>query len=173
MAGEDTAAEEAALDEARQAPSDAAEAERADADPADAGGEAGEQHEPESVEPDWKARARQWEGRAKARQAQLTEKDAEIARMAAQIARAGAVAEVAREKNVDASLLARMAGDTPEEIAANADALAEFARSRPGYPDAPDDGAGRPSAVTREQIEAERNPVRRARLMGANKHLYI
>lgn len=172
MAGEDMAAEEAALDEAQQAQGGAAEAEAADVDPAEAGAPGG-QADAEGGEPDWKARARQWEGRAKSRQAQLAEKDAEIARMAAQIARADAVAEVAREKNVDASLLARMAGDTPEEIAANADALADFARSRPGYPDAPDDGAGRPSAMTREQIEAERDPVRRARLMGANKHLYI
>ena len=36
--------------------------------------------------------------------------------------------DAAREKGVDAGLLARMAGDTPEEIAANADALLAWAR---------------------------------------------
>lgn len=126
----------------------------------------------EAAETDWKASSRRWEGRAKANKAKADANEARIAELEAQIARAGTVAEVAREKGVDASLLARMAGDTAEQIAENADALLAFARAG-GYPDTPDQGAGRGAAITAEQIMAERNPVERARLMGANKHLFL
>lgn len=127
--------------------------------------------EPEADPTDWKARSRQWESRAKAHKAKADEKDAEIASLKAQIARAGAVAEVAREKGVDAGLLARMAGDTPEEIAANADALLAFAKE-PAFPDVPDAGGAGSGAVTVEDIEAIRNPVERVRARRDNIGLF-
>lgn len=177
MAGEDAAAAQAAEPEAPETPAtESAEAEPETAAQAETEGSA-EADEPgaadEPAEPDWKARSRHWEGRAKASKAKADEKDAEIARLTAQLARHDAVAEVAREKGVDAGLLARMAGDTAEEIAANADALVEWARSAQKFPEVVDSGAGRPAAVTREQIMAEKNPVKRAQLMGAHKNLFV
>ncbi len=176
------AAEEAAP-EAQEAPEAAEAAEAAESESPEAAaaetpeagdGEAGEGEDPEpSAEPDWKARSRHWESRAKANKARADEKDAEIASLKAQLARQGAVSDAAREKGVDAGILARMAGDTPEEIAENADALLAWARQSQGYPEAPDDGAGRPAAVSREAILAERNPVVRARLMGEHKELFV
>lgn len=127
----------------------------------------------EQAEPDWKAKSRHWESRAKANKAKADEKDVEIASLRAQLERQTLVADTAREKGVDASLLARMAGDTADEVAANADALLAWARESQGYPDVPDNGAGRPSPVTRDQIMAEKDPVKRAQLMGAHKELFI
>lgn len=174
MTGEDAEAPEAAP-EAEPAAGETAPGETAEGgagEPAEEAGEAQECDGAEPPEPDWKARSRHWEGRAKANKAKADEKDAEIASLKAQLARHEAVSGVAREKGVDAGILARMAGDTPEDIAANADALIEWARSAQGYPEAPDDGAGRPPATTREAILAEKNPVKRARLMGEHKELF-
>lgn len=120
---------------------------------------------------DWKARSRHWEGRAKANKAKADEKDAEIASLKAQIARTGAVAEVAREKGVDAGLLARMAGDTPEQIAENADALLAFAKG-PAFPDVPDAGGAGAAPVTVEDIEAIKDPAERVRARRDNIALY-
>lgn len=127
--------------------------------------------EPEADPTDWKARSRQWESRAKAHKAKADEKDAEIASLKAQIARTGAVAEVAREKGVDAGLLARMAGDTPEEIAENADALLAFAKG-PAFPDVPDAGGAGAAPVTVEDIEAIKDPAERVRARRDNIALY-
>lgn len=172
MDGEEAAPEAQEAPEAAEAPA-AAEIE-APEELEGGNGEAADGEDPEPpAEPDWKARSRHWESRAKANKARADEKDAEIASLKAQLARQGAVADAAREKGVDAGLLARMAGDTPEEIAENADALLAWARQSQGYPEAPDDGAGRPAAVSREAILAERNPVVRARLMGEHKELFV
>lgn len=172
MAGEEAAPEAQEAPEAAEAPA-AAEIE-APEELEGGNGEAVDGEDPEQpAGPDWKARSRHWESRAKANKARADEKDAEIASLKAQLARQGAVADAAREKGVDAGLLARMAGDTPEEIAENADALLAWARQSQGYPEAPDDGAGRPAAVSREAILAERNPVVRARLMGEHKELFV
>lgn len=124
MAGEEAAPE------AQEAPEATEAAEVEAPEPPEVGSaEAGEGEDPEPpAEPDWKARSRHWESRAKANKARADEKDAEIESLKAQLARQGAVTDAAREKGVDAGLLARMAGDTPEEIAANADALLAWAR---------------------------------------------
>lgn len=127
--------------------------------------------DPEPDQTDWKARSRHWEGRAKANKAKADEKDAEIARLKAQIARTGAVAEVAREKGVDAGLLARMAGDTPEQIAENAEALLAFAKG-PAFPDVPDAGGAGTAPVTVEDIEAIKDPAERVRARRDNIALY-
>lgn len=128
--------------------------------------------EPEQDQTDWKASSRKWEGRAKANKAKMDEKDDEIARLKAQIARTGAVADVAREKGVDAGLLARMAGDTPEQIAENADALLAFAK-RAAFPDVPDaGGSGGGAAITVEDIEAIKDPAQRVRARRDNIGLY-
>lgn len=164
MAGEEAAAQgaEQGSTEAQQEQ----QAQPAGETGAEAQGAEGQEQAPEAAdETDWKARARQWESRAKANKAKADE-------LAAQLARTEAVSRIAAEKGIDANLLARMTGDTDEEIGANADALAEFARSG-SYPEVPDSGAGRPPAVTKEQIMAEKNPVKRASLMAANKHLFI
>ena len=167
MAGEDSGAVEP--EQGAAAEPEAAGA--AQAEPRGAGPETDPEPETEPDATDWKARSRQWESRAKAHKAKADEKDAEIASLKAQIARTGAVAEVAREKGVDAGLLARMAGDTPEEIAANADALLAFAKE-PAFPDVPDAGGAGSGAVTVEDIEAIRNPVERVRARRDNIGLF-
>ncbi|MCR2036245.1 hypothetical protein [Adlercreutzia mucosicola] len=167
MAGEDSGAvgpeQEAAADPRADG---GAQDEPRGADP-----EAEPDPEPEADQTDWKARSRQWESRAKAHKAKADEKDAEIASLKAQIARTGAVAEVAREKGVDAGLLARMAGDTPEEIAENADALLAFAKG-PAFPDVPDAGGAGAAPVTVEDIEAIKDPAERVRARRDNIALY-
>ena len=54
--------------------------------------------------------------------------------------RAGIVAEVAAKTGVDAEWLGRMAGDTAEEIQANADFLASKLSGAPIYPSVSDNG---------------------------------
>ncbi|WP_296012698.1 hypothetical protein [uncultured Adlercreutzia sp.] len=175
MAGEDTAPETAPEAAPEVEPETAPQTEPEAAEPEQPEGADGDAEDPEGPEADatdWKARSRMWESRAKSNKAKADEKDAEIASLRAQIERGGEVARVAREKGVSAELLARMAGDTAEEIEANADALAEWARSAQGFPETPDEGGGRPAPMTREQILAERNPVRRAQLMGEHRELF-
>lgn len=161
MAGEEATAQEAQPLDTEQAEQSerAAAGGSAEAEPGQG------QAEGHGEETDWKARARQWESRAKASRAKAEG-------LEKQLAKERAVSRIAAEKSVDAGLLARMAGDTDEEISANADALLAFARSGQ-YPEVPDSGAGAPPAVTREQIMAERNPVKRAELMARNKNLFI
>lgn len=54
--------------------------------------------------------------------------------------RAGTVAEIAAKTGVDAEWLSRMAGDTAEEIQANADFLASKLSGAPIYPSVTDNG---------------------------------
>ena len=80
-------------------------------------------------------------------------------------AKAAEVAKAAKEHGVDADLLSRMAGDVEE----NAQYLASLPRYRP----TPDQG-GIPgvSAVTRDSIEAEPDPVKRVMLRAQHQDLY-
>lgn len=164
MAGEDSGAVE-------PEPEPAAEPQAGGATQADPEPNSQPDLEPEADPTDWKARSRQWESRAKAHKAKADEKDAEIASLKAQIARTGVVAEVAREKGVDAGLLARMAGDTPEQIAENAEALLAFAKG-PAFPDVPDAGGSGSAPVTVEDIEAIKDPAERVRARRDNIALY-
>lgn len=180
MAGEENAAAQAAAQEAPPAAGGAS----ADPEPAPSGGNAASadpEPEPEGDETDWKARSRQWEGRAKAnkakadgKDAEIAERDTRIAELEAKLARTGIVADVAREKCVDAGLLARMAGDTAEEIADNADALLAFVRGQESaFPDVPDaGGAAGTGTVTREDIESIKDPVERVRARRDNIGLF-
>lgn len=77
------------------------------------------------------------------------QKLAELERVAE---RAGIVAEVAAKSGVDAEWLGRMAGDTAEEIQANADFLAQRLSNAPIYPSVTDNGPRK----TPEKKSAER-----------------
>lgn len=83
--------------------------------------------------------------------------------------RAGTVADIAAETGVDADWLGRMAGDTAEEIRANADFLASKLSGAAVYPSVTDNGAGKRAGITREQIEAIRDP--KERVLTRAKHL--
>lgn len=104
----------------------------------------------------------------KAKVASLSDYDdlkAEVAALKAEKAKAAEVAKAAKEHGVDADLLSRMAGDVEE----NAQYLASLPRYRP----TPDQG-GIPGAstVTRDSIEAEKDPVKRVRLRAQHLDLY-
>lgn len=86
--------------------------------------------------------------------------------------RAAIVAEVAAAKGVDAEWLGRMTGDTREEIEANADFVAGRLGSAPIYPSVPDNGGGKGAHITREQIEAIKDPKERVRMRARHINLY-
>ena len=86
--------------------------------------------------------------------------------------RAGIVAEVAAEKGVDAEWLGRMTGDTREAIEANADFIAAKLGAAHIYPDVTDNGGGKGSPVTREQIDAIKDPTERLRMRAKHIDLY-
>lgn len=99
--------------------------------------------------------------------------EAELAAIKAEHERAAAVATVAREKGVDASLLSLMRGDTAEELGAAADALLSALGKVPIYPTVPDGGAaGSGAGMTREQIDAIKDPGERVRAIASNLNLY-
>lgn len=86
--------------------------------------------------------------------------------------RAAIVAEVAAAKGVDAEWLGRMMGDTREEVEANADFVASRLSATPIYPSVPDNGAGMPAPVTREQIDAIKDPTERLHMRAKHIDLY-
>lgn len=100
------------------------------------------------------------------------EAEAKVADFERKAERAAIVAEVAASKGVDAEWLARMAGDTREQIEANADFVAAKVAGTPIYPDVPDNGGGSAAPVTKEQIEAIKDPRERVRMRAQNIHLY-
>lgn len=97
--------------------------------------------------------------------------EARVAELEAESARAKAVVEAAAEKNVDATILARMAGDTADEITANAELLANV-MPRTAYPDVPDAGGAGAAPPTREQIEAIKDEGQRVDAIAANPDLF-
>ena len=105
------------------------------------------------------------EGRAKA-----ASEEAESMRAAK--ARADAVAEAAKAHGVDADLLAMMAGDTPERIEANAEALAAKMRAVPAYPVTSDSAVLTAPAPSRESIAGIADPGERLAAIASNLHLY-
>ena len=86
--------------------------------------------------------------------------------------RAAIVAEVAAAKGVDAEWLGRMTGDTREEVEANADYIASKLSGAPIYPSVPDNGGGRGAQITKEQIEAIKDPKERVRMRARHIDLY-
>lgn len=139
------------------------------------------------AETDWKAEARKWEQRAKANIAASEELEALKAQSAADIAEAVKRAEqaeakaaqleataarerainaIAAETGVSAAVLGRMAGDTEEEIRANA----QVVRSAiPVYPTVQETGRGNAPSVTKESILNIENP--RERLKALTEHV--
>ena len=81
--------------------------------------------------------------------------------------RAEAVAKAAQAHGVDAALLARMSGDV--------EANAQYLASRPKFAPVHDDGGvagARSNVVTRESIEAIKDPVKRVRMRAQHQDLY-
>lgn len=140
----------------------------------------------------WKGYAKTWEKRAKERDreikklkdAQGAEKQpgnvdpiksemdalkAELENMKAEKAHAELVAKIAAEKGVPATLLH---GDDEEALKASADAISDYVSKQvPGYPK-DKGGAGSAKPMTREQIEAIKDPVARVRARAENINLY-
>lgn len=80
------------------------------------------------------------------------------------------VAKVARESGVPAELLH---GESEEELAANAAAIASYVEAqRPGYPADKGGSPGGGAPVTAESIEKIRNPIERVRMRTAHPELY-
>ena len=142
---------------------------------------------------DWKAEARKWEARAKenkgeaeshATEAEKAKEAAERAKAEAEAAKAEAdrlkaekaredsVKEAAKAAGVDAELLALMAGDTPEQIAANAEVLKAKISALPVYPAVPDNGAGTSPAISKDQIMGIKDPVERINQIAAHAELF-
>ena len=92
---------------------------------------------------------------------------AEVEALKAEKAKAAEVAKAAKEHGVDADLLARMAGDVEE----NAQYLASLPRYRPVPDQGGVAGAGA-GVVTRDSIEATKDPVERIRLRAQHQNLY-
>lgn len=86
--------------------------------------------------------------------------------------RAAIVAEVAAAKGVDAEWLGRMAGDDREAIEANADYIASKLSGAPIYPSVPDNGGSKAAPITREQIDAIKDPTERLRVRAQHLNLY-
>lgn len=86
--------------------------------------------------------------------------------------RAGIVAEVAAEKGVDAEWLGRMSGDTREEVEANADFIAQKLGGQRIYPTVTDNGQQKTPPITKEQIEAIKDPRERIKARAQHLDLY-
>lgn len=86
--------------------------------------------------------------------------------------RAAVVAEVAAAKGVDAEWLGRMAGDDRKDIEANADYITSKLSGAPIYPSVPDNGGGKGAPLTREQIEAIKDPKERVLMRARHIDLY-
>lgn len=86
--------------------------------------------------------------------------------------RAGIVAEVAAEKGVDAEWLGRMSGDTREEVEANADFISQKLGGQRIYPTVTDNGQQKTPPITKEQIEAIKDPRERIKVRAQHLDLY-
>ena len=122
-----------------------------------------------------KGKAQQYDAAQEAAKSDLEkaveERDALKARLdklEADKAHADAVAKAASEHGVDAALLARMTGDVDE----NALFLKQQMGSLPKHGAIPDNGEPPAPIVTRESIEAEKDPVERVRLRAQHQDLY-
>lgn len=122
----------------------------------------------------WKSRSRGWEKQFKELKAEADElkgakefatgetkraDDAEEALRAAN--RELAVLKAAAAANVDANLLAKMQGDTPDEIAQNAQMLAEGIKAAQAYPTVVDNGNQKRGPLTLSDIDAIQDEAQR------------
>ena len=86
----------------------------------------------------------------------------------AEKAHADAVAKAASDYGVDAALLARMSGDVDE----NARFLKQQMVNAPKYGQVPDNGEATPPTITKESIEAIKDPVKRVKMRAEHLDLY-
>ena len=103
------------------------------------------------------------------------EAEAKIAEYERAAERAEAIREVAAERGIDADILARMAGDTREEIEGNAEFIAAKLgelSGRPIYPSVVDAGHKPAPAVTKADIEAIKDPMERLKERAKHIDLY-
>lgn len=122
----------------------------------------------------WRNRSRGWERQFKELKAEAEElkgarefatgetrraDDAEAALSAAN--RELAVLRAASAANVDAALLAKMQGDTPDEIAQNAQMLADGIKAAQAYPVVVDNGNQRQGPMTLEDMDAIEDEAQR------------
>ena len=105
-------------------------------------------------------------------QKRAEEAEAKVADYERRAERAGIVAEVAAERGVDAEWLGRMSGDTREEVEANADFIASRLSGQPIYPAVTDNGQQKTPPITKEQIEAIKDPRERVRVRAQHLELY-
>lgn len=108
--------------------------------------------------------------------AELAEKaeqaEAELAALRSERERSKAVAEVAKSSGLPVGVLELMRGDTREELEAAAGAVKAAVGSLPIYPTVPDGGAPGAAVVTREQIDAIKDPGERISARARNLKLY-
>ena len=93
---------------------------------------------------------------------------ARIDKLEADKAHADAVADAAAKYGVDAALLARMSGDVEE----NAAYLKQTMANAPKFGQVPDGGETTPPTITKESIEAIKDPVERVRTMAQHLDLF-
>ncbi len=105
-------------------------------------------------------------------QKRAEEAEAKVADYERRAERAGIVAEVAAERGVDAEWLGRMSGDTREEVEANADFIASRLSGQHIYPAVTDNGLKKTPPITKEQIEAIKDPRERVRVRAQHLELY-
>ena len=98
--------------------------------------------------------------------------EAKLAEYERERERAAIVADVAAAKGVDPEWLARMAGDDREAVEANADFIAAKLSGARIYPDVSDNGGGKGAPVTKEQIDAIKDPAERLRMRAKHIDLY-
>lgn len=124
---------------------------------------------------DVKAKAAKYDEAEEAAKSELQKAVEERDKLASQLkamedekARADAVAKAAAEHGVDPLLLARMSGDVDE----NAAYLKTTMANVPKYGQVPDGGETPPPTVTRESIEAIKDPVERVTMRAQHMDLY-
>ena len=124
-----------------------------------------------------KANSRKWEKRAKSSVDEtVAELRAELDAMKAEKVRSGLVNSVASELNVSREVLDKMSGDDEDAIRANATLLqtltANIQPPKPAHPGVPDGGETHEPTVTRESIEAIKDPVARVREIARHRDLF-
>lgn len=110
--------------------------------------------------------------RAESEKARADKAEAKLAEYERERERAAIVAEVAAAKGVDAEWLGRMVGDDRKAIEANADYIATKLSGAPIYPSVPDNGHSKAAPITREQIDAIKDPKERVRVRAQHIDLY-
>ena len=110
--------------------------------------------------------------RAESEKARADKAEAKLAEYERERERALIVAEVAAAKGVDTEWLGRMVGDDRKAIEANADYIASKLSGAPIYPSVPDNGHSKAAPITREQIDAIKDPTERLRTRAQHLNLY-